>query len=141
MNLSELSIAYSPESEVLDDVMRTAVTNLMVQNMRDLIPIFIEKLPENITNIIESLPDLDLNATEISDFVKSRIRIVPYKNSSLIRGIYVDEANTRKVIAAVEFDDKLYGQYFIGFLTLNFLFYLFSVLLIMVIYLFQEHIN
>ncbi|KAJ8730119.1 hypothetical protein PYW07_017157 [Mythimna separata] len=108
MNASELSIAYSPDSEVLDDVMRTAVTNLLVLNMKDLIPIFIEKLPENFP-VIEFPPDFDLNSTEVVEFIKSRIRVVPYRNSSLLRGIYINEETTRKVIAAVEFDDQLYG--------------------------------
>lgn len=110
MNVTELSIAYSPDSEVLEDVIRTAVTNLLVQNMKDLIPIFIDNLPENFPEI-EFPPDIDLNSTAIIDFIKSRIKIVAYKNSTLIRGIYIDEETTRKVIAAVEFDDQLYGSY------------------------------
>ena len=122
MNATELAIAYSPESPILDDVIRAAVTNLLVQNFKDLLPIFKEKIKENYTfvppvdfPIIELPPDFDLNST-IIDFIKSRVKIVPYKNSTDLRGIYIDEETTRKVIAAVEFDDKLYGKYQTSFL-------------------------
>nr|XP_021189988.2 phospholipid-transporting ATPase ABCA3 [Helicoverpa armigera]XP_049699930.1 phospholipid-transporting ATPase ABCA3 [Helicoverpa armigera]XP_049699931.1 phospholipid-transporting ATPase ABCA3 [Helicoverpa armigera]WRX06183.1 ABCA2 [Helicoverpa armigera] len=108
MNMEELSIAYSPASPVLDDVMRTAVINLLTANMKDLIPIFIDNLPPGIANITFP-PDVNLNTSVIEEFVKSRIRVVPYNSSYEIRGIYIDEETTRSIIAAVEFDDKLYG--------------------------------
>lgn len=110
MNHSELAIAYSPESEVLDDVIRTAVTNLIVENIRDLLPIIIEIIPD--FPIDEVPPDLiNFNSTAIIDYIKSRIRVIPYKNSTVIRGVFINEETTRQVIAAVEFDDRLHGQY------------------------------
>lgn len=107
MNLSELAVAYSPTSPVLDDVIRNAVINLLVDNMRDLIPILIENLPDLPEIVLP--PNIDINSTAIVEFIKSRIRVDAYNSSYEIRGLYIDEETTRSVIAAVEFDDKLYG--------------------------------
>lgn len=82
MNESALSIAYSPESPILEDVIRTAMVTLMSS-----------KLPMDI------------------EIAKALIRVQAYNNSAALRGIYYDEYVTREIIAAVEFDDKLYGEY------------------------------
>lgn len=165
MNISEMSIAYSPESEVLDDVLRSAVVELLVGNAADLIRLIIEEYPNlpdipgitwpnitlppditwpNITLPPEitwpnitlppditwpnvtlppditwpnvtlppdfNPPDLEsLNTSIIYEIVKSIIQLQPYNSSAALRGIYALEETTRKVIAAVEFDDSLYG--------------------------------
>ncbi|KAF9424045.1 hypothetical protein HW555_000754 [Spodoptera exigua] len=101
MDFRELSIAYSPESPVLEDVVKTAVSNLLIYNMEDLIA--------NLPVEIELPPNVEINSTAIIDWIKSRITIQSYKNSHETRGIYIEEENTRKVLAVIEFDDKLYG--------------------------------
>ncbi|XP_035432453.1 phospholipid-transporting ATPase ABCA1 [Spodoptera frugiperda] len=101
LDCPNVSIAYSPTSPVLEDVVRNAITNLLIQNMEDLIA----RLPIE----IELPPTIEINSTAILDWIKSRIRVQAYNNSNETRGIYIEEENTRRVIAVVEFDDKLYG--------------------------------
>lgn len=107
LDCPNVSIAYSPTSPVLEDVVRNAITNLLIQNMEDLIA----RLPIE----IELPPTIEINSTAILDWIKSRIRVQAYNNSHETRGIYIEEENTRRVIAVVEFDDKLYGWYCIIF--------------------------
>lgn len=146
-----MSIAYSPRSEVLEDVVRSATAKLLFQNI-DLIPEIIKllpnltsnnddagyqetiqnitfpcniTLPENITipEIVlpENIPDItfpenitlpNINWTIVYTIIKRCINVTPYDRSSELRGIYVEEAQTRKVIAAVEFDDALHGTFY-----------------------------
>lgn len=143
MNTSQMSIAYSPRSEVLDNVVRSSIAKLILQNL-DLIPIVIDEiknttsgdgnisyaqaidylnlpcpitLPDNIT-----LPE-DITVPEnmtlpemVYTILRSLIQVTPYDKGSDLRGIYADEAATRKVLAAVEFDDDLFGKFFSIFL-------------------------
>ncbi|XP_075973498.1 phospholipid-transporting ATPase ABCA3-like isoform X2 [Anticarsia gemmatalis] len=102
MNTSQLAIAYSPTSPVLEDVVRSAMTNLVMENMRDLLPIVVENFP-NITDDIE-LPSV------IEEIVRRSIQIQEFNNSNELRGLYIKEETTRMVIAAVEFDDALFGS-------------------------------
>ncbi|CAH2106426.1 unnamed protein product [Euphydryas editha] len=107
-NVTELSIAYSPQSPVLEDVIRTAVVNLFANNINDLISIIIEQVPDL---PIEIPPDIDLNinSTLIYEIAKKFVKVIAYTKSSEMRGIYSDEQEIRKVVAAVEFDDSLLG--------------------------------
>nr|QBP34375.1 ATP-binding cassette sub-family A2 [Trichoplusia ni] len=109
MNLTQMSIAYSPKSPVLEDVVRTGITNLLVANAKDLIPVLIDNISIPGLPGIEFPPDFDFNSTAIIEVLKSRIKIDPYNNSHELRGLYVQEDSTRKVIAGIEFDDKLFG--------------------------------
>lgn len=145
-----MSIAYSPKSEVLEDVIRSSVAHLLLDrnNVKDLITVILERLPDlppiqippdinlpdinlpginlteinlpdvnltdinlpniNLTDI--NLPDLEnLNTTVIFEILKSLIRVQAYNYSIDLRSIYAYEETTRKVIAAVEFDDNLHG--------------------------------
>lgn len=141
MNLTEMSIAYSPQSEVLDDVLRSAVSKLLIQNV-EIIPNLIDLLPdsvwpdgvrpngtitipESIHNIASqwniTLPET-ISITEIPTLppeiwpvvyrlLRRFIQVTPYSSSTELRGIYANETETRKVVAAVEFDDSLYGKF------------------------------
>lgn len=104
LNLTELSLAYSPQSPVLEDVIRTAVVNLFARNLNDLISIIIEQEPDI---PIEIPPDIDIS--EIHEYLKKYVRLTAYNRSSEMRAIYSDEQEIRKVVAAVEFDDSLLG--------------------------------
>lgn len=109
MNVTQMSIAYSPESEILEDVVRSATVNLFVSNARDLISVIQEQFP--LPPGIEIPPDINVNITAVEEFLKSLVRVDAYNSSAALRGIYVEEETTRKVIAAVEFSDDLYGEY------------------------------
>lgn len=110
LNLTELSLAYSPQSPVLEDVIRTAVVNLFAQNLNDLISIIIQQEPDI---PVEIPPDIDIS--NIHDFAKKFVRLTAYNRSSEMRAIYSDEQEIRKVVAAVEFDDSLLGLFIICF--------------------------
>ncbi|KAG6447126.1 ATP-binding cassette sub-family A member 2 [Manduca sexta] len=45
MNLTRMSIAYSPKSPMLEDVVRSAMANLITQNARNIAPILEEAMP------------------------------------------------------------------------------------------------
>ncbi|XP_038212274.1 ATP-binding cassette sub-family A member 3-like [Zerene cesonia] len=109
MNITELSIAYSPTSPVLEDVMRTAVVDLFILNIKDIITLILDQISEFPDIPIEIPPDLNFNSTLIYEIAKSLVKVQAYDNSHDLRGIYIDEIYTRKVLAAVEFDDDLLG--------------------------------
>lgn len=98
----------------MEDVIRTAVVNLIAQNLNDLISIIIEQEPDIPAEIP---PDIDIN--NIHEIAKRFVRLTAYNRSSEMRAIYSEEQEIRKVVAAVEFDDSLLG-------LLIFLFYDFS---------------
>lgn len=100
-------MAYSPQSPILDDVVRSAVVNLLALNIRDLISIIAEQ--ENISPPFPIEIPPDLNTTIIYEIAKRLVRITPYNSSSQLRGIYKDEQAIRRVIAAIQFDDSLLG--------------------------------
>ncbi|CAH4032670.1 unnamed protein product [Pieris brassicae] len=105
MNLSEISIAYSPENPILEEVIRTACVNLFVDNIRDILDLIISQIPD----FPEIPPDINLNNSFIIEIAKFLVKVRPYSNSHDLRSIYVDEVFTRKILAAVEFDDELAG--------------------------------
>ncbi|KAJ0177200.1 hypothetical protein K1T71_007209 [Dendrolimus kikuchii] len=107
MNITKMSIAYSPTSPELDDVVRSAVSYLLVRNIDVIIDSIFDLLPGNIT--IEIPPDININSTAAVEFIKRFIPVTGYDNSSQLGTIYALEETTREVIAAVEFDDDLYG--------------------------------
>lgn len=107
MNLTRMSIAYSPTSPELEDVLRTAIAHLLLGNIKDMLPVIIEAIPE--LEEIEWPPDISINTTAIIEMIKRFIRVDSYNSSTELRGIYVLEETTREVIAAVEFNDSLYG--------------------------------
>ncbi|XP_045771590.1 ATP-binding cassette sub-family A member 2-like [Maniola jurtina] len=106
LNISQLSLAYSPKNDVLDGVVRGAVVNLFAHNIRDIIDMIREQDGPDLPDFPEIPPGIELNATEI---VKQFVRIKAYNNSSDLIRIYNDEQSIREVIAAVEFDDQLFG--------------------------------
>ncbi|XP_059047228.1 phospholipid-transporting ATPase ABCA1-like [Achroia grisella] len=107
MNLTDISIAYSPQSNILEDIVRRAIGNLLIDNAQYLMPIILESL--NLTNI--TIPSkLGLNLNEISETISSPlINVQAFNNSADLVGIYSDELYTRKTLAAVEFSDSLLG--------------------------------
>ncbi|XP_028174675.1 ATP-binding cassette sub-family A member 1-like [Ostrinia furnacalis] len=127
LNVTNLSIAYSPRSEALEDVLRSSMANLLLNNAFDLIRIITDlwpaeppfPLPANITwpetPPVTLPPDLDwpdlegVNKTLIYEFLRTLIRVQPYNSSVDLRTIYAYEERTKQVIAAVEFDDSLFG--------------------------------
>lgn len=107
LNETEISIAYSPASIELEDVVRSAFANLLTRNLRDnldLLPIIAEILdiPD-----LELPPDLDLSP--IYAIVKRFVKIHEFNTSYDMSGLYADEENTRRVIAGIQFDDLLHG--------------------------------
>lgn len=112
MNMTQLSIAYSPTSSELDDVVRTAVSRLLVRNIDVILDNVSNQLPGNIT--IEIPPDIidiiNMDPSIAIEFIKRLITVHGYDNSTQLGTIYASEETTRKVIAAVEFDDDLFGE-------------------------------
>ncbi|XP_047529226.1 phospholipid-transporting ATPase ABCA3-like [Vanessa atalanta] len=115
LNFSELSIAYSPQSPVLDDVIRNAMINLFSHNIKELISIIAEQEPDFPDIPIEIPPDIaeNINSTLILEIAKRLVSVKAYRKSSELRGIYKNEQATREIIAAVEFDDSLLGINFL----------------------------
>lgn len=107
LDFREISIAYSPQSPILDDVVRSAVVNLFALNLRDLISIIADQ-EINIPDIPIEIPN-DLNTTIIFEIAKRLVKITPYNSSSQLRSLYGDEQDIRRVIAAIEFDNNLLG--------------------------------
>ncbi|CAB3224168.1 unnamed protein product [Arctia plantaginis] len=110
MNVSQLSIAYSPTSAVLEDVVLSAVIKIVIEN-QDLIPGVIEMLEENFPNFPAIPPDLisQLTPQIINLVIRNLTTVHAFNNSDQLRGLYGKEETTRIVLAAVEFDDQLYG--------------------------------
>lgn len=104
MNLSELSVAYSPQSPVLESIVRDGVTNMLLKNMDSLIPLLMENFP----NIDENIPLV--NVSLIEEIVSSLVRVNAYNSSESMRGIYYVEQMTRNVLVGVEFPDEYYGK-------------------------------
>lgn len=111
---TELSIAYSPASTELEDVVRSAMANLLTRNLME-----VQDFISVIAGILD-IPDLvippDLDFAPIYALIKRFVRVREYNSSAEMRGLYADEVTTRRVIAAIEFNDLLYGLYLI-FLT------------------------
>ncbi|OWR47004.1 ATP-binding cassette sub-family A member 7 [Danaus plexippus plexippus] len=108
LNISKLSVAYSPESPVLETVIQNALVNLFTPNIKDLIQIIKDNwgeggLPSPIP------PNVINNPAIIGDIVKLLIRIQPYNNSRALETVYSEEKAIREVIAAVQFDNDLLG--------------------------------
>ncbi|XP_013169431.1 PREDICTED: ATP-binding cassette sub-family A member 3-like isoform X2 [Papilio xuthus] len=101
MNITQLSFAYSPENPMLDDVVRSAVVNLLILNIRDLLPTIFPDLAD-----VELRPR-NLNRTIIFEFLKIFVKVKAYNSSTELEGIYGQEEETQKVLAAIEFDDNL----------------------------------
>lgn len=108
MNVTQMSIAYSPQNDVLEGVITDAVSDILISNAADLI-----KLPGlNIT----LPPDFDLeavNQTTILEVLKSVIdlRVQGYPSRADLKTIYSREEIVWTTLAAVEFDDSLHGLY------------------------------
>nr|QJX58398.1 truncated ATP-binding cassette sub-family A member 2 [Pectinophora gossypiella] len=103
MNLTRMSMAFSPENAVLRDVVSSATTKLLLKNMRDQVLPIIEALP------IEIPPGL-VNSSQVYEIVKLFVDenvVTGYNSSAAMRGIYAEEEATRRVIAGIEFDDSL----------------------------------
>lgn len=109
MNLTQMSLAYSPENPMLDDVIRSAVVNLLLLNIRDIIPIFLILFPEHPGF---ELSPINIDTTVIYEILKMFVNLKAYNSSADLRGIYSQEEVTRKVLAVVEFDDDLRGMIF-----------------------------
>lgn len=111
LNITQLSLAYSPKSDVLDSVVRGAVVNLFAHNIQDIIDMIKDQDDPDLPDFPEIPPDIELDATLIYEFAKKIVRIREYNNSSDLIRIYSDEQSIREVIAAVEFDDQLFGLF------------------------------
>ncbi|KAM3964373.1 phospholipid-transporting ATPase ABCA3 [Aphomia sociella] len=151
MNITEMYVAYSPQSDELEDVLRSAILDLLVGNIFEVLKIIAEQLPlpdftfppditlppdltlppdvtlppgvtlpSNITLPPDFTfppnftlpPDMDLinmNLTAVYEFLKTFVKVRAYNSSDDLKGIYADEINTRRVLAAVEFSDDLRG--------------------------------
>ncbi|XP_072932012.1 phospholipid-transporting ATPase ABCA3-like [Epargyreus clarus] len=101
-NLTRMSVAYSPENPLLTNLIRRSILNLFARNILDLIAIIMEKYPD-----LPPPPDLNLNSTEVSEYLMRFIRVDPYESSADLKGIYAEEITTRKVLAAIQFEDRL----------------------------------
>ncbi|XP_026317826.1 ATP-binding cassette sub-family A member 3-like [Hyposmocoma kahamanoa] len=138
MNLSELSIGYSPQSPILEEVVKAAMAKLFAAN-DDIIKRAMSnqiKLPNlTVVNNTITLPsnvsgiDLKWNITlpdkiklpdntTIQDFlatlikneiVKNLLNVKAYNKSSDLNNIYSKEKTTREVLCVIEFSDSLAG--------------------------------
>lgn len=114
MNLTELSVAYSPRSPILEEVIFSSLMSLLALNIVSLIPWFAQNLPGIIEdfpnlNITDIPPGLDISDIDIDLILRRLIRIDAYESSADLAGIYQFENATRMVIAAVQFNDSLQG--------------------------------
>lgn len=138
MNLSALTIAYSPKSAILEEVIRNAMTRLLTINQnlikkgmsnQIVLPILnvvnnTITLPSNISGValkwnITLPPTLtipknwalsDYLATMITnEMLKSLVNIKAYNKSSDLADIYSTETETRAVLCAIQFNDSLLG--------------------------------
>lgn len=138
MNLSELAVAYSPSSPILEDVVRNAISKLFAANnallkkgMSNQINLpnlnIINNtvtLPSNVSGINLkwniTLPDKiklpvnmsihDLLSTMIkNEMLKNLLDIHAYNKSHDLKSVYSSEKAIRSVICAIEFDDSLIG--------------------------------
>ncbi|CAB3224165.1 unnamed protein product [Arctia plantaginis] len=80
-----LIIAYSPKSPVLEEVILSATRTLLLEN-KYFFP-----------------------AALIASYSQSTSQIRAFNNSEHLSGLYKKEITTREILAAVEFDDRLYG--------------------------------
>lgn len=101
--MTHLSIAYSPTSPELEDIVRSAFANLCVHN-KNLIAAM---------SPIEIPPDVD--DTELAEFFKQMFSVDAYSSSEELSSIYSEEDAVERVIAAVQFDDDLFGNLLIIF--------------------------
>lgn len=138
MNLSELTIAYSPRSDILEDVIRDAMSKLFdanedtlkkaMTNQINLPDLEVENntvtlpnnisgvdlkwnitLPHNIT-LPENLTVVDFLSTMIKDeILKSLLNFKAYNRSRDMKNIYSKEKTTRSVLCAIQFNDSLLG--------------------------------
>lgn len=106
MNLSQIRIAYSPENEVLEDVVRSSVAMMLTRNIQGLFYIVAEMFPDLIANIPPELISADL----AYELLKVVARVEGYNSSADLRRIYYDEVETRRVLAAIQFPDYLSGM-------------------------------
>ncbi|XP_063533945.1 phospholipid-transporting ATPase ABCA3-like [Cydia strobilella] len=116
MNFSQLSIAYSPESPVLERVMRSATAKLITRNLRGLVQIILDQYPDYADMIppdleLPDLSEIPINGTLITEIINRIVglRVYAYNSSESLRSLYSSEEVTRHVIAGVEFDDELTG--------------------------------
>ncbi|CAH2236791.1 jg8550 [Pararge aegeria aegeria] len=109
LNITHLSIAYSPKSDVLDSVVRSAVVNLFAQNILDIYDMIKDQDDPELPDFPEIPPDIELNSTLIYEIAKELVRIKEYNSSAELIQVYRDKQSIREVIAAVEFDDALLG--------------------------------
>lgn len=100
-----MSIAYSPTSPELEDVVRSSVANLLLLNIKHIINDTETIMPE-----VELPPDINWNDSAIYEIIKRILRVDAYDNSNALRGIYALEEITREVVLAVEFNDSLLGK-------------------------------
>lgn len=110
MNVTQLSIAYSPTSPVLEDVVLSAVVNIVIENL-DILPRVLDLLEENFPDFPTIPPDLISHLTPeiINLVIRNLTTVYAFNNSDELRALYRKEETTRIVIAAVEFDDELLG--------------------------------
>ncbi|KOB73895.1 ATP-binding cassette sub-family A member 7, partial [Operophtera brumata] len=98
---TRLSVAYSPTSPELDDVVRSAMANLIVRNMKEinLLPIINETLPIPGLEIPPDfdINDLNINSTRIYEIIKRVLIVHPYNSSDELRGLYAQEETIREV--------------------------------------------
>ncbi|XP_047994969.1 phospholipid-transporting ATPase ABCA3-like [Leguminivora glycinivorella] len=121
MDFGQLSVAYSPESPVLEKVMRRATAKLITRNLRDLTRFILDQYPDYADMIppdleLPDLSELPINGTLITEIIERIVglRVYAYNSSESLRGLYTSENVTRHVIAGVEFDDELTGATQLG---------------------------
>lgn len=119
LNETRFALAYSPESDVLDDVIRSAMAGIIMKNAKNkaILEMINETFPFPDLDLSDidfpDLEDLDLNInkTLIYERLKRLVRVYPYQSSADLRSLYVQEETIKKVLAAVQFDDALLGLY------------------------------
>lgn len=117
MNISNLSIAYSPRSPILEEVLKSAMHTLQEVNPG----VFKQAISRQITWHSLSVDDKTLSSPSNVSSVRSRptvinvravndlIKVIPYDKSADLETLYAEEEVIRSIICAIEFNDSLAG--------------------------------
>lgn len=118
MNISNLSVVYSPRSPILEEVLKSAMVTLQKVNPR----VLKQAISRQITWRSLSVQDRTLLSSSNVSSVRSRppvinirakkdfiIKVIPYNKSADLETLYADDQVIRSVICAIEFNDSLVG--------------------------------
>ncbi|XP_068631845.1 phospholipid-transporting ATPase ABCA3-like [Battus philenor] len=97
MDISNLTFAYSPTNPLLHGVLKGAIVNLLIRNQN--------LLQINKLDLFEIRNNKD--ESSIYQNIESMVNLIGYNSSEELKSIYAEEETTRRIVAAIEFEDQL----------------------------------